>query len=275
MSRHPNDDRSDSKNPNNSAYWASQSNHRNQTGGDDDYDDGGFSPPRTFGLAEQAKRSPAPKPSPIEVFVTSPVRTCVHGLYLLCISDNATREQRIIVDSPTIDEAVSDAQALWEGGGWSYLALYEEGKEGGKVHLECRSDALVPDSLVEQVCTLGALNKLVRMADAGVANARRALESSTGNESRQSVLAAIKEFGACKAARDGLHGELTDKLTALAARGLHLSEQSLDEAVASASRGRLASQSAERIRAPQRGYTSADLLIAVAGAQKIASLRRA
>lgn len=44
MARTPNDDRSDSKNPNNSAYWASESNHRQQTRSDDDDDGWGVGP---------------------------------------------------------------------------------------------------------------------------------------------------------------------------------------------------------------------------------------
>lgn len=52
MARDPNDDRSDSMNPNNDAYWASETNRDNQLGDDDDYQ-----PPARY------RAPPAPQPT--------------------------------------------------------------------------------------------------------------------------------------------------------------------------------------------------------------------
>jgi len=275
MSRRPNDDRSDSKNPNNSAYWASQSNHAKQTGAGADYEDEDFSPAHIVRSSVGAQQPLTSQPRAIEVYVTSPVRMTVRGLNLLCISERKSQERHIIVDSPSIDDAVREAQVLWDAGGWSYLALYEEAKEGGRVHLELCGDVLVPDAFVKEVCALGDLNGLVRMTEGGVAEARRALDSCAGRERSHGVMAAIKEFGAWTAALDALQIELNDKLAGLAERGLDLSHHPLDELAASAKRGLLAATSAARIRSPKRGFTDADLSMSLAGAQTIASLRPA
>jgi len=275
MSRRPNDDRSDSKNPNNPAYWASESNHANQTGADTDYDEEDFSPPRIVTSGPDTVQPLVLKSPAIEVCITSPVRMTVRGLNLLCISERNSQERHIVVDSPSIDDAIREAQALWDAGGWSYLALYEEAKEGGKIYLELRGDVLVPDALVGDVCALGELSRLVRMAQGGVADARRILDNCAGLERSHGVMGAIKEFGVWKAALDALQAEFDDKRGGLSARGLDLTEQTLDEAAASARRGILAGKGAARIRAPKRGFTDADLCMSIIGAKTIASLRPA
>jgi hypothetical protein len=272
MARSPNDDRSDSKNPNNSAYHASQENHARQTGSADYDDDDDWTPPVRMQSISSPGVQPAVRAVPrvLEVTVTSPVRTMVKGLYLLWIGRQGRSERSVQVDSPSVEEAMREVQAWCESGDLAYLVLYD--KE--KVHFEYKEEVAFDAGLAENICAIGDLYGLVRIAEGCLGNARKSVDACLGQERSHSVMATLRELGCWKAAVDELRSELLVKLAALAKRGFVLAEEHLPEISAQAKRALLATQCFSRIHNPVSGMSSRDMYMALTGAQTITSLRR-
>lgn len=228
MARTPNDDRSDSMNPNNPAYDASESNRANQLGAnfDDDDDD---SPGRSSGSSFSYYSEPMEPASPpvveeLELIIPpQPVR--VSGLYLLIVSNDETRKC-VKVDAGAIEEAVNDAKTIWDSRPLAYLALYDK----KNIYVErTRSKQFSPDVL-QSIVELGELEKLISFASDKTSSARRSLNSDTGSRYGQQTLVRFLEcYGACYSALQGLRAERSERIEELRARGSGVTEETARE----------------------------------------------
>jgi hypothetical protein len=274
MSRTPNDDRSDSKNPNNSAYWASEANHRHQTGGDDDDYDDRQSYWTSHGVAVVSSGAPAPlvKEQPERVVSVSCefARSGVRDLHLVFVPEKGHKERNIRVDSPSIDEAIRDALVLWEGGGIAFMALYDR----QSVYLEKLRENRFSADITRELASLGELQQLARIADEHLHSARRSLDKCMGKSDSHGVATTIREIGAWKAARDALHDEVAQKISGLNDRNIEIDEETLQDLSHAAKLALQAEASAGLVRDFQQGKTKADPLVgAFWRPEKIGSIR--
>jgi len=263
MGRTPNDDRSDSMNPNNDAYWASETNRLDQTGGgdDDDYydnDDRHCHTPPPFEVKPSATPMPITTSEPddevvVSVFLGPPH---VKGLYLTYAHEKKHRGRNIKIDSPTIDAAIHDVQALWDKGGLFFVALYDQ----NSIYFEKFKTRIFQANISNELSALGDFQKLVQVADKELSNARRALDKHLGQDGRHEVSSSIRIYGAYKAANNALHSELAQKIQDLNERGIQVSQESLSELALDARMSLEADASAKWIRDFQQGRIRLDPL---------------
>lgn len=228
MARTPNDDRSDSMNPNNPAYDASESNRANQIGANyDDYDDD--PPTRSTGSSLSYAPAPIEPTSPPRVVKAEPIipprPVRVQGLYLLIVSNDEKRKC-VKVDAGAIEEAVNDAKTIWDSRPIAYLALYDK----KNIYIEqSRSKQFSPDVL-QAIVELGELEKLISVASGRTGSARRSLNSNTGSRYGQRTLEqSLESYGACYSALQGLRAERSERIEALCARGYSVTEETARE----------------------------------------------
>lgn len=223
MARSPNDDRSDSMNPNNDAYLASESNRANQIGANDDDDDD--SPRRSSGSYFSNYSAPIVAASPPRVMdvevVIPPPPVRVQGLYLLIVS-KGEKQRRIKVDAGTIEEAVNDAKTIWDRMPLAYLALYDK----KNIYIEESRSKRFSLDLVQSVAALAELEKLISLASSKTNSARRSLNSDIGSRYGQHALEQFLErSGSCYAALQGLRAERSERIEKLRASGYSVSEE--------------------------------------------------
>jgi hypothetical protein len=258
MARSPNDDRSDSMNPNNAAYDASERNRANQIGAsdDDDYDD---SPGRSSGsyfsyYPDPIAPASAPRVTEVELIIP-PLPVRVQGLYLLIVSKDE-KQRRIKVDAGAIEEAVNDAKAIWDRLPLAYLALYD--KEN--IYIEnSRSKRFSPD-VVQSIVELEELEKLISLASDNVSSARRSLNSDTWRYGQQGLGRFLESYGSCYAALQGLRAERSERIEELHARGYTVTEKTAREFGQEGKLTRVVDANAQWVRDFQSGKATIDAL---------------
>ncbi|BBU33440.1 hypothetical protein BTHE68_71740 (plasmid) [Burkholderia sp. THE68] len=231
MARTPNDDRSDSMNPNNDAYDASERNRENQIGANDDDDDDWPSRSRRSPLSYYSEPAFSPRVSREEeeeivldvIIRPQPVR--VKGLHLLIVSNDETR-RCVKVDAASIEEAVNDAKTIWDSKPLAYLALYDQ----ANIYLEqTRSKQFSPD-VVGSIQELSELNKLIAFAADHTSSARRSLGSVAARPDGQHALGRFLEsYGASYSALQGLYAERSGRIEELRAKGQDVTEETAEE----------------------------------------------
>jgi len=261
MGRTPNDDRSDSMNPNNDAYWASEANHQNQTGGWDD-DDGDYA--LTDGSHTPAASRANPPASitaggrtldvSVSCVIESPRR--VEGLSFIYLEETKQREQKINVDSPSIEAAIQDAETLWNKGGIAFLALYDR----KSIYLEKSRNSVFEADVINTLSALGDFRQLVQITDKDLSIARRALDVHLGQNSSHDASMRIRHFGSCKAASNALHEEMAQRIQELNKQGMQVTLESLAELAWRAKLSLKAEASATWIRDFQKGKVRLDPL---------------
>lgn len=277
MGRNSNDDRSDSMNPNNDAYSASENNRNNQTSSYDDDDDytslqPSRSPPHIF-QGYQRRSTTAQEPVARDVSVSVEIgypAARVQSLYLLCLLEKNKAERKIKVDSLTVDKAIREAQALWDAGGAIYMALYD--KES--VFFERSKVAAVPPEISKELSYLGDLQSLIALSQKYLDSARRALDKCLGQSESHQVAMCIKEFGSWKAAHDVLRLEMDEKIQSINNRGFELTQASVHDAVLNAKSAEKANASSKWIRDFQQGKVHLDTFLdAIQSRQQILDIQ--
>ncbi|WP_153139310.1 hypothetical protein [Paraburkholderia agricolaris] len=255
MARSPNDDRSDSMNPNNPAYDASEDNRLNQIGANyDDYDD---LPARSSGLSfsyysKQIEPASSPQVVELEVIVPpQPVR--VPGLNLLIVSNDGKRKS-VKVDAGDIEEAVNDAATIWDSRPLVYLALYDK----KNVYVErTRSKQFSPEVL-RSIVELGELEELITLAADQTSSARRGLSDTESRYGRQAPVQALERYGACYSALQGLRAERSVRIEELHARGYGVTEETAQKFAQEGKLTQVVDASAQLVRDLQSGKTRLD-----------------
>lgn len=259
MGRSSNDDRSDSMNPNNDAYWASESNRENQLGiDDDDYDD---SPCRSSGgyvsyYAAPVAPTPVSKVVDVEV-VCPPPPERVQGLYLLTVAKDE-KQRRIKVDAGTVEEAINDAKAIWDRLPLAYIALYD--KEN--IYIEESRSKRFSQEVVQSIAALAELEKLISLAASKTRAGRRSLDGDIGSRYGQHMLErSLESYGSCYAALQGLRAERVEKIEALRARGYSVSEETALEFGQEGRLTQVVQANAQWVRDFQSGKAQIDPLV--------------
>jgi hypothetical protein len=239
MVRTANDERSDSKNPNHPAYWASETNRLHQLGVDEQ--DDGVAVAGCFTAAAGAPPVRSARPTLIDVHARTPV---VKGpkqsnLWLSLITQDG-QARRVRVDAWTIDDAVADAKALIAclDAGIAYLALY--GLDG--IHLEETKVQVVKPEARRAMAALANVEKLLAHASHAATAVRNGLDDERLLVSgRTHVDSAISRYGALKAAESALKTERQDRLADMRARGYLPDDRHADAVEGAALSTRIAS----------------------------------
>lgn len=232
MGRSSNDDRSDSMNPNNDAYSASEENHRNQTGRNDDDDEliqshPLFSSTPSHYQAPQQKE-PTVKETNLSVVISS-VPKGIGNVFLYLVQQNQT-EKKIKVDTTDLDTAINEARVLWDSGAFAFLALY--GKD--HTYFEKSNVSEFPCDISNKLSYIGDMEELIKIADKYLKSARIPLDKCLGQSENHNMAMCIKEFGSWKAAGDALRYERNQRLQEIRKQGFKISEESIQEAVLAA-----------------------------------------
>jgi len=263
MARTSNDDRSDSTNPNNPAYDASERNGKNQTSANDDDSDWS---PRLGSAALPSYSEPVFSPRAcraeqeevvLEVIVR-PHKVRVLGLYLLIIS-NEEKRRCIKVDAASIEEAVGDAERIWTSRPLAYLALYDK----ASIYLEqTRARQFSPDAL-QSVVELDELENLISFASAHASFARASLTSVASSPHGQHALGRFLEsYGASYSALQGLRAERSGRIEALRAGGYDVTEETAGEFGKAGRLAQLVNDNAQWVRDFQSGQAQSDSITA-------------
>ncbi|KAA0998622.1 hypothetical protein FVF58_43640 [Paraburkholderia panacisoli] len=259
MGRTPNDDRSDSMNPNNPAYDASESNRLNQIGAN--YDDDDYSPGGPSGLSFSYYSEPMAPASPPVVeeleLIVAPQPVRVSGLYLLIVS-NDEKQRCVKVDAGAIEEAVKDAKTIWDSRHLAYLALYDN----KNIYLErTRSKQFSPDVLQSSI-ELDELEKLILFASSEIRSARRALNQVAGSPDGQHAVARfLRRYGASYSALQGLRAERSERIEDLRARGYEVSGETAGEFGHEGKLAKVVDANAQWVRDFQSGKADFDPMV--------------
>jgi hypothetical protein len=258
MARTPNDDRSDSMNPNNSAYDASESNRLNQIGAYDDDDDDlqVSSSGSSFSYCSQPiEPAIGTQVMELEVIVPSPpVR--VHGLNLLVISNNG-KAKAIKVDAGSIEEAVDDTTTIFHEEQVAYVALYDK----RNIYVELtRSKQFAPDAL-KSLPELHQLEELIAFAAKRFSSARSTLNSAAESSSgRQALGRFLESYGSCYSALQGLRAERSERIEELRAKGSNVTEETAPELEREAKLSEIVTAKAQWVRDFQSGKVRLDAI---------------
>ncbi len=217
MVRTANDERSDSKNSNHPAYWASQTNRLHQLGANE-HDDG-VAVAGCLPAAASAPPGRSARPTLIDVDATTPSLQGprLSNLWLSLITQDG-QARRIRVDARTIGDAVADAKALITCGdaGVAYLALY--GLDN--IYLEETKVQVIKPEARRAMAALANVEKLLTLASHAATASRNGLDDERLFAfGRTHVDSAISRYGALKAAETALKNERQDRLADMRARG--------------------------------------------------------
>ncbi|MBC3873206.1 hypothetical protein [Undibacterium flavidum] len=195
MSRSSNDDRSDSMNPNNDAYCASEQNRMSQMGASDDDDSNNsvnvvpvrahfFESQSFLGLRDNSKGNGDDIVLGTHIAMEKRLEM-LEGIRITCVNEKQV-ERTAKVETYHIDIAVTEAKKLWETGNLVFLCLYDQ----EKVLFERSS---ISDYADEDITLLNELEKIDRLL-------KKAL---IGHKSARASLMAVSEFD-----RGGVEREL-------------------------------------------------------------------
>lgn len=228
MGRTPNDDRSDSKNPNNDAYWSSDANQEQQTGGADE-DEPEYIASQTRPMSNQipVPHAAAPQIVPDHDLkrpgVIGKALSPLPSLYLKCLLENKLRERTIKVDTVNIEAARNEAQALWDEGGFVFMALYNK----HALVMEKSQLGDISHDLATELAALGELQELIETAESHRHSARKGLAVVDSIRDKQSFYRSVQTFGTWAAATTALRTELAEKIVSLQARRYPITEASV------------------------------------------------
>jgi hypothetical protein len=272
MARTPNDDRSDSMNPNNDAYDASESNRLNQIGASDDDDDDYASPRRTFGSSIWGYSQPAkPAASPQEVVLEIVVKQPVHvpGLYMTIVSNDKKR-RLIKVDAQTIEEAVGHAATVWDTKPVAFVALYD--KEN--VYLEQSRSIPFSADVLKAILALEELEALIDYAADMTKRARISLNSASDSAYRQKPPPHLLEaYGGYYSALQGLRTERSERIEELRAKGCVVTDETVRELAQEGLLTQAADAGAQWVRDFQSGKARTDPMMALHRPERILDVK--
>jgi hypothetical protein len=261
MGRSSNDDRSDSMNPNNDAYWASEENHRNQTGYYDDDE--------SVSSATQSSTSPkltiqsfplessGPRIMDVEV-VCPPIPVRIRGVHMLAVGENGEM-RRFKVNAPSIEEAVNDAANLCKAKPLTYFAVYDR----EVIYFEHSKAKFYPTEVRQAMEYLEKLEQLIHEAGRNTAGWRRDLDKDVQIEGRQigHFHANLEKFGGSLAAEQCFRAEREERLQALRALGINATVENAKEIGKEGRMARLLSAWPQWVRDYQAGKAKEDAVI--------------
>lgn len=259
MGRSSNDDRSDSMNPNNDAYSASEENHRNQTGSyddDDDIDDFIQSHPMLSSTTSYCRGLQHEELTVKEVNVTFAMPERIGNVFL-CLVQQDQIEKRIKVDTTNLDTAINEARVLWSRGTLAFLALY--GKES--IYFEKSNVSVFPCDISNSLSYIGDMEGLIKIADKYLKSARISLDKCLGQSESHNIAMCIKEFGSWKAACDALRYEKNQRVQDIYKQGIEIPEESIQEAILAAKISLKVAGCVKWIRDFQQGKIQSDSII--------------
>lgn len=181
MSRSSNDDRSDSMNPNNDAYCASEQNRMTQMGAFDDDDDSinsanvvpvrvQISESRNF-LGQHNNINSNGENFMLDTHIAMEKRPeMLEGIRITCVNEKQV-ERTVKVETYNIDLAITEAQKLWETENLVFLCLYDQ----EKVLFERRINSDFSDTDIALLKDLEKIDQLLKKARINHKSARASL----------------------------------------------------------------------------------------------------
>jgi hypothetical protein len=238
MSRSSNDDRSDSMNPNNDAYSASEDNHRNQIGEFDDDDDESNNWATTAPVCvkhldnsffEQRNNSNSDRDHNMfnasNSMITQPkILEGIRIVYINCKQIERTEK----VETFDIDMTIAETQRLWEAGNLVFICLYDQ----EKVLFEASSILDLSDDSVELLMILEKIDRHHKSALSLLDNSRRSLMSFSETD-RSGVVREILQLGGYGAAVKVLSDDRADVIFKLEKNGVDTTSISMDSIIGS------------------------------------------
>jgi hypothetical protein len=261
MGRSSNDDRSDSMNPNNDAYWASEENHRNQTGYYDDDESGSSTAQSSTSpkLTIQSFPHEPGEPRIMDVEVVCPAPPVrIRGVHMLAVNENGEM-RRYKVDASSVEEAVSDAANLCKIKPVTYFAVYDR----ESIYFEHSKAKFYPTEVRQAMEYLEKLEQLIYEAAFIVAGYRRELVKEVQIEGRQNshFHTKMEQFGGAVAAEQSFKAEREERLQALRALGINATVENAKEIGKEGRMARVLSAWPQWVRDYQAGKAKEDAVI--------------